>query len=113
MAPLWAHVERCRRYGAGAPGKAGIHDPAGGYREADRGAQAPGTGMPTYPTDWPHSWRPCRADYIRIEAGELVLRNAAQPRALQLRRRADARRKAVWCGWKRCASRSGSRGEDL
>ena len=65
------------------------------------------------PADRPHPRHSCRADHLRTEAGELVLRNAAQHRALRDGRRADARGQAFRRGRQRGASGAGVRRGNL
>ena len=113
LAALRPDVERCGRYCAGAAGEAGVGDHPRRSQEACRGIEAPRLGVQGHAGDRAHARHSRRADHLWPEAGELVLRDAAQHRALRDGGGADAGRQAFRRGGQRGASGAGIRRGDL
>ena len=90
LVSLRADFERCRRYGAGPADPAGLRDHRRRSGKAFRRARTPRLGIQRHAHDRPHPRHPRRAHHVRIQAGQLVFRDAAQHRALSQRRRRHA-----------------------
>ena len=113
LAALRADLQRRGGHRAGPAGEAGVGHHSRGPEEVARGAEAPRLGVQGHADDRPHPRHSRRADHLRAEAGQLVLGDAAQHRALRDGGRADARRQTLGSGGQRGPPRTGVRREDL
>ena len=82
LAALWADLQRRGGHRASAAGEAGVGHHPRRPEEAARGVEAARLGVQRHAGDRPHPRHSRRARDFRAEAGELVLGDAAQHRAL-------------------------------